>query len=142
MNKTIAKVYVSPDLYLDEPNKDIGKAPVGEDFLSILENRRHVTSRMSEKGQRLMNKLKKSIEKRFERKVGKIKFDRHCGCTMCPCSPGFRIMVQVTRNEYTTGHLLDIWLTGDGKIIEESAAEKRYRERMANMMARERRKRA
>jgi hypothetical protein len=59
--------------------------------MEIFQNRRRVTSRLTDDGNKKLQEKIQAIEKQFGIKIVKTRWDIHCGCSMCPCSPGFRL---------------------------------------------------
>jgi len=44
--------------------------------------------------------------------TAKIKWDRHCGCGMCPCSPGWRVTVNTDSRPFY-GDPIEVWAKAD-----------------------------
>jgi hypothetical protein len=82
----------------DEAAKTIGEAAVGPDFMKIIENRRKVKGRLSESGKAELEKVVAKVKGLFPDSEVKAAWDIHCGCSMCPCSPGYRIKVKMKNN--------------------------------------------
>ena len=91
--KSIGDVYLDPSFFNDEASKTIGKPAMGPDFNLIIENRRKAKGRLTAEGQIHLNKILDEIKKIFKNNEVKAMWDRHCGCSMCPCSPGYRIKI-------------------------------------------------
>lgn len=89
--KTIAKIYMEGKYFTNKANKTIGEASIGPNASQIITNRRLVTSKLTKEGQSKLQEKIKEIENKHNIKILKVKWDKHCGCSMCPCSPGFRI---------------------------------------------------
>ena len=91
--KSIGDVYLDPSFFNDEESKTIGKPAMGPDLNLIIENRRKAKGRLTAEGQIHLNKILDEIKKIFKNNEVKAMWDRHCGCSMCPCSPGYRIKI-------------------------------------------------
>lgn len=91
--KSIGEIYLDSSFFNDEASKTIGQPIVGEDALKILENRRNAKGRLTAEGQIHLNKILDEIKKIFKNNEVKAVWDKHCGCSMCPCSPGYRIKI-------------------------------------------------
>jgi hypothetical protein len=91
--KSIGEIYFDSSFFNDEASKTMGQPIIGENALEILENRRNVKGRLTTEGQIHLNKILDEIKKIFKNDEVKAVWDRHCGCSMCPCSPGYRIKI-------------------------------------------------
>lgn len=85
----IGGLYFHPRYFVDEANKTIGHPALSEQ--TIL-NRRLVTSKITEPAEAIMQVIQCEMMRDFGVEV-KFKWSRYCGCTSCPCSPGFRIIM-------------------------------------------------
>jgi hypothetical protein len=90
--KRIGTLYLSSEHFLDEANETIGAPAVGQNMIDIIQNRRNVTARASDLGKLVKVKVKLFFKETFGLDV-KLQWDRKAGCTVCPCSPGFKISV-------------------------------------------------
>ena len=91
--KSIGEVYLDPSFFKDEASKTIGQPAMGPDVDLIIQNRRKTKGRLTAEGQIHLNKILDEIKKIFKNNEIKAMWDRHCGCSMCPCSPGYRIKI-------------------------------------------------
>lgn len=95
MSRTIIRkigcLYLEPEHFTDEVNQTIGQPGLSS---QIFQNRRNVTSRVNEKGQAIKEKVEKFFEQTYGWKV-LLRWNRYCGCSMCPCSPGFDIKIEL-----------------------------------------------
>lgn len=82
----------------DEAAKTIGAPAIGPDALTIIENRRKVKGRLSDLGAQELHKVVSIVKEIYPDTEVKVTWDRHCGCSMCPCSPGYRIKVKSERS--------------------------------------------
>jgi hypothetical protein len=81
----------------------------------ILENRRLVTGRLSVKGQTTLDQIKEEFRKRYGVEV-RFRWSQYAGCTMCPCSPGFNVLVegdQVRSKRLTEDYRVNVYASGD-----------------------------
>jgi hypothetical protein len=83
----VGVLYLSAEHFVDEANKTVGRVATST---SVLSNRRSVTARVNEDGE----KIKSKVIKFFADKGihVKLRWSRYCGCKMCPCSPGFDVV--------------------------------------------------
>lgn len=97
--RSIGEIYLGSEMFSDEDEaaKTIGEAAVGPDAVKIIENRRKVKGRLSELGKAELEKVVAKVKRLFPDSEVKAAWDIHCGCSMCPCSPGYRIKVKAQR---------------------------------------------
>ncbi len=126
MNKQmrIGSLFINSELFADEANKTVGEAAFS---VEIIKNRRNVTSRMTEEGKEHLKKVKARLQE-IAGKSGRIffKWSKHCGCTMCPCSPGFMVYLELSDELSRSGDVyfkqlreserFDVFLSEDGKM--------------------------
>lgn len=94
--RSIGEVYLgSASMFSeeDEAARTIGQPAIGENLLQIIENRRKVKGRLSDKGAEELKKVVDKVKSVFPDAQIKVTWDRYCGCSMCPCSPGYRIKI-------------------------------------------------
>jgi len=140
---SIGEVYLNSDMFSsnDETNKTIGDPAIGPNAVEIINNRRKVKGRLTEEGTVELEKIIAKVKEAFPQNEVKAEWDIHCGCSMCPCSPGYRIKTDsiskagsreeyrfnlwVKKNdtgiEYDFRKAKDNWLIGsevDGKLQE------------------------
>lgn len=98
--RSIGEVYLGSEMFAsdDEGAATIGKAAVGPDAEKIIENRRKVKGRLSELGAEHLRKVVEAVRSVFPESDVKVSWDRHCGCSMCPCSPGYRIRLRTEKS--------------------------------------------
>lgn len=94
--RSIGEIYLGSEMFSDEDEaaKTIGKAAIGPDAVKIIENRRKVKGRLSELGKAELEKVVAVVKGLYPDTEVKVTWDRHCGCSMCPCSPGYRIKLR------------------------------------------------
>lgn len=98
----IAECYPTSDMYDEEAGKTVGRAIVGSaaEMTKVIQNRRLVQGRLTPQGKDAVLKAMELLQPLFGPNVKlSAKFDRHCGCSMCPCSPGMKIFA-----EFSTEH--------------------------------------
>ena len=96
MNKTrkiwIAECYPTSDMYDEEAGKTVGQVATS---LEVIQNRRLVQGRLTPQGKDAVLKVMELLQPLFGPTVKlTAKFDRYCGCSMCPCSPGVKIFAE------------------------------------------------
>lgn len=84
---TVAKLYLGAEYFIDEANKTIGAPALSDE---VIMNRRNATEKVNDKGRAAKNEVKQYFKEKFNIDV-RFKWDIKCGCSMCPCSPGFRV---------------------------------------------------
>jgi hypothetical protein len=88
----IAECYPTSNMYNEEAGKTVGQAALS---LEVIQNRRKVQGRLTPQGKDAVLKAMELLQPLFGPNVKlSAKFDRHCGCSMCPCSPGMKIMAE------------------------------------------------
>jgi len=91
MKTKIGGVYLESRHYIDEANQTIGKPAIDGD---VIVNRRNVTNKLTEEGKEILENVKKYFENVHGLEV-KLSFSKYCGCSQCPCSPGYEIKAVV-----------------------------------------------
>jgi hypothetical protein len=91
--KSIGDVYLDASFFNDEASKTIGQPAVGPDAVEIILNRRKVKGKLTAEGQIQLNKILDEIKRILKTDEVKAVWDKFCGCSMCPCSPGYRIKI-------------------------------------------------
>lgn len=111
--KSIGEIYFDSSFFNDEASKTIGQPIIGENRLEILENRRKAKGRLTAEGQIQLNKILDEIKNIFKNNEIKAMWDRHCGCSMCPCSPGYRIKINREVRSLEK-YRFSLWVNEDG----------------------------
>ena len=121
---SIGEVYLDSYFFKDEDEgaKTIGQPMIGENAQQIFENRRKVKGLLTPLGKDKLNHIVSEIKGIFKTEDVKAVWDRHCGCSMCPCSPGYRIKVssESLRSWYGTSknsNRFNIHITTEGDIF-------------------------
>ena len=105
----IAECYPTSDMYDEEAGRTVGQAALS---MEVIQNRRKVQGRLTPQGKDAVLKAIDLLQPLFGPNVKlSAKFDRHCGCSMCPCSPGMKIIA-----EFSTEHANSCY----GKSTEEN----------------------
>jgi hypothetical protein len=91
--KSIGDVYLDASFFNDKASKTIGKPAAGPDTIKIIKNRREAKGKLTTKGQIQLNKILDEIKRILKTDEVKAVWDKFCGCSMCPCSPGYRIKI-------------------------------------------------
>lgn len=94
MKKRIGSAFLPNDVFTSEANKTIGKPIVGKNYIEVISNRRCVTGDVTESGHKILKKITTYFKRRYNLDVS-FKWDIHCGCSVCPCSPGFNIYAEI-----------------------------------------------
>lgn len=102
--RSVGEIYLDSDMFSsdDEGAKTIGKPIIGPDALEILENRRKVKGRLNDYGAQRLHEVVSMVKEVFPDEEVKVTWDRHCGCSMCPCSPGYRIKVRFAKGGFSS----------------------------------------
>jgi hypothetical protein len=82
-------------MYKGAEAQTIGAPIVGKDAGAIMSNRRNVRGKMNELGDRAKTLVQQLVNNRVG-KVPVLSFSKLAGCGMCPCSPGYKIFLDVT----------------------------------------------
>lgn len=116
----IGSLFLESKHFVDDANKTIGRVALSSDVIIA---RRNVTAKVNDEGQ----KLKDLTVSYFKAKYGvnvKLLWDRFCGCTMCPCSPGFKIVAAVEEDyilpkRMTEADRFDVFIKGSKLDVRE-----------------------
>jgi len=98
MRVHIGTFYPDSKMYKGAEGKTVGKAIVGEDAGQIIANRRSIRGNMNESGRKAMVLVQQIVQNNVG-VVPVLSFSRYAGCGMCPCSPGYKIMLDVDENK-------------------------------------------
>lgn len=96
----IAECYPTSEMYAEEAGRTVGEAATS---MKVIMNRRRVQGRLTTKGKDAVVKAMELLQPLFGPTVKlTAKFDRHCGCSMCPCSPGMKIIAEFNIEHHDT----------------------------------------
>ena len=93
--KSIGELYFDNSFFNDEESKTIGQPLVGSNIETIVKNRRGAKGHLTPQGRSILDHIVDEISRVLGVRV-KAVWDKHCGCSMCPCSPGYRIKADIT----------------------------------------------
>lgn len=88
--KSIGEIYFDSSFFRDEESKTIGQPLIGLNIETLVKNRRGAKGHLTPVGREILNRIVSKVSEVLGVKVKSV-WDRHCGCSMCPCSPGYRI---------------------------------------------------
>jgi len=88
--RSIGELYFESTFFKDEESKTIGQPIIGENAMTILSNRRKVKGHLTPEGREVLENILTKVSNVLGTPV-KAVWDKYCGCSMCPCSPGYRI---------------------------------------------------
>lgn len=91
MNK-IGTLFLDAEHYASQANKTVGQPIIGTNMEQLIENRRGANSELTPAGEAILSKVRSYFKANLHVKVY-IRWSRYAGCSSCPCSPGFNIMV-------------------------------------------------
>jgi hypothetical protein len=113
--KSIGEIYFDSSFFMDEASKTIGQPLIGENAQEIFENRRKVKGKLNAEGQIYLNKILSDLKEIFNKDEIKVVWDKFCGCSMCPCSPGYR--VKINREVRALGkYRFSLWVSEKGEF--------------------------
>jgi len=128
--RAFAELYLHSSLFADKANQTMGLPLVNDkvDFDTAVDNRRNVTDRLTEAGRKALKNFITELSVAIGKKV-KVKWDIHCGCSMCPCSPGFRVYadIETQYHRFTEDDRFNIWMDEDGSIRKISRPKYKFR---------------
>ena len=110
--KSIGELYFDNKFFSDEASKTIGQPLLGPDMMTIFENRRGAKGKLTSEGRNALDYIVSNISRVLGVKV-KAVWDRHCGCSMCPCSPGYRIKADIPFSSKEDTRF-NMWVQKDG----------------------------
>jgi hypothetical protein len=91
--KSIGEIYFDSSFFTDQGSKTIGEPIIGENAQEIFENRRKAKGILNAEGQIYLKKILSDLKEVFDGDEIKVVWDKFCGCSMCPCSPGYRVKI-------------------------------------------------
>ena len=92
--KSIGELYFDNSFFNDEESKTIGQPLIGSNIETIISNRRGAKGKLTSEGRIHLDHILTKLSRVLGASV-KAVWDRHCGCSMCPCSPGYRIKADI-----------------------------------------------
>ncbi len=92
--KSIGELYFDNSFFNDEESKTIGQPLIGPNIQTIVKNRRGAKGHLTPQGRSILDHIVDEISRVLGVRV-KAVWDKHCGCSMCPCSPGYRIKADI-----------------------------------------------
>ncbi len=110
----IGNLFLNPEHFVDKENKTIGKPAFDE---TILSNRKNATNKVTEAGEKLKKEVADYFKKEFNIDVY-FKWNILCGCSACPCSPGFDVMVNsdIAIRKMTEAKRFTFFVKDDGSL--------------------------
>lgn len=111
--KSIGEVYLDPSFFKDEASKTIGQPAMGPDVNLIIQNRRKTKGRLTAEGQIHLNKILDEMKRILKTDEVKAVWNKFCGCSMCPCSPGYRIKIN-REVKSLEKYRFSLWVGEDG----------------------------
>lgn len=121
-SKSIGELYFESTFFKDEESKTIGQPIIGENAMTILSNRRKAKGHLTPEGREVLEGILAKVSNVLGMPV-KAVWDKHCGCSMCPCSPGYRIKAVFDKGSYRGWRFnskdetrFNMWVTNDGEI--------------------------
>lgn len=112
--KSIGELYFDSSFFTDEESKTIGQPLIGSNIETIVKNRRGAKGKLNPVGREILDRIVAQVSKVLGAKV-KAVWDKHCGCSMCPCSPGYRIKGDIPF--YSTDKTrFNMWIGKNGKV--------------------------
>lgn len=111
--KSIGDVYLDPSFFKDEASKTVGEPAVGPNAIKIIQNRREAKGRLTAEGQIQLNKILDEMKRILKTDEVKAVWNKFCGCSMCPCSPGYRIKIN-REVKSLEKYRFSLWVGEDG----------------------------
>ena len=112
--KSIGELYFDNLFFKDEESKTIGQPLIGPNIETIINNRRFAKGHLNLIGRSILNNIVDNISRVLGVRV-KAVWDKHCGCSMCPCSPGYRIKADIPFSSKNNNRF-NIVVHSDGKV--------------------------
>lgn len=112
---SIGEIYFASAYFTDEGSKTMWKPITSSE---VILNRRKVAGNLNEKGQEIISKILEKLRTELKSEDIVVKWDIHCGCSMCPCSPGFRVIMgnNGTLPSSKENRRFNVWVEKNGKI--------------------------
>ena len=112
--KSIGELYFDNSFFNDEESKTIGQPLIGPNIETIMSNRRGAKGHLTPEGRIILDHILTKLSSVLGVKV-KAVWDRHCGCSMCPCSPGYRIKADLPFSSKDTTRF-NMWVDKNGEF--------------------------
>lgn len=113
--KSIGELYFDSSFFRDEESKTIGQPLIGPNIETLVKNRRGAKGHLTPVGREILEKISSQVSETLGGIKIKVVWDRHCGCSMCPCSPGYRIKGDISFRS-TDKTRFSIFVNEDGKV--------------------------
>lgn len=95
----VGEIYIASELSAEEAAKTMGQPGLS---MEVFENRRAIKGLLNEAGTKAMVEAMDKIQKIVGDSTKlSVKFDQYCGCSSCPCSPGFKIIAEMKDGKYS-----------------------------------------
>lgn len=107
---SIGELYLDNEMFSDEASKTIGEVPYGDDAIKILDNRRKTKGRLTPTGKAALDEVIRRVRLVYPSGNVKAEWDIHCGCAMCPCSPGYRIKVDTVPYRFDSKERFSVFI--------------------------------
>lgn len=91
--KSIGEIYLDSSCFNNEASKINERIEINNNYSSVTDNSIKPKGRLSEKGEKTLDKIRQKLNEVFKDCHIQFKWDKYCGCSICPCSPGFRIKI-------------------------------------------------
>ena len=114
----IGTLYLSTEHFTDDANQTIGKPSIGPNMGELIQNRRNVTNHVNFEGSVAKLKVAEYFLNTYGIQV-KFQWSISAGCTMCPCSPGFKIIAEVSmqyNSRIREKERFDVWVRKDNTL--------------------------
>lgn len=91
--KSIGELYFDSSYFNDNSSLTIVKPELGNIQTGTTSDNRKKTNRLNERGLKELEFIKNSLNELFVGHNIEIKWNKYCGCSTCPCSPGYRVNI-------------------------------------------------
>lgn len=112
--KSIGEIYFDSSFFVDEASRTVGAVAIGPNAMEIIQNRQEAKGRLNLDGQTHLEKIRRDIQEIFKTQNVKIVWDKYCGCSMCPCSPGYRIKIDREMKSLDK-YRFSLWINKEGE---------------------------
>ena len=88
----IGNVFFDSEFYTGKGSETTGSPAL---TFEVLSNRRKFRGKLTEDGIKGLDKVMKKLQEKYPNIAFKVRFNKHAGCSMCPCSPGYSIYAEL-----------------------------------------------
>lgn len=109
----VGELYLAGKFFVGEAQSEMEKG-----MLNHLVARRFAESKVTFAGEVQKRKIVEMFKSKYGLNVS-LKWNKYCGCSMCPCSPGFEVIAHLPGKPYfkmRDDDRLPVWVEDNGRV--------------------------